>query len=239
MLMTIMDTYIGFDSAWTDNPRAPGAICAVSLEDGRAVRWHAPELVSFDKALDFIRRVRAPSGVTLIALDQPTIVANRTGMRPVEKVAASLVSWLGGGVQPSNTGRKGMFCHSAPVWRFLAKLGATEDPEVARTAVSGLFVTEVFPALALASLHTDFFGRLSAPRYNPARKRTFLEADWTRVATVAAGEASQFNCEELSKWCSHAASLQKPAKADQDRLDAALCTLIALSWRCRPRQGRS
>ena len=44
-----MDIYIGFDSAWTDNPKAPGAICAVGIEDGHAARFEAPKLVSFRK----------------------------------------------------------------------------------------------------------------------------------------------------------------------------------------------
>jgi predicted RNase H-like nuclease len=83
-----MDIYIGFDSAWTDNSKAPGAICSVGIETGHARRFHAPQLVSFDEALTFIRRVRSDDGATLIALDQPTLVPNLTGMRPVERVAA-------------------------------------------------------------------------------------------------------------------------------------------------------
>ncbi len=121
-----MDIYIGFDSAWTDNPNAPGAICAVGIENGQPVRFHAPQLVSFDQALTFIQKARSENGATLIALDQPTVVRNLTKMRPVERVAASLVSWLGGGVQPSNRGRRGMFCDASPIWRFLTALGAEE-----------------------------------------------------------------------------------------------------------------
>ena len=86
-----MDTYVGFDSAWTDNPKAPGAIAAIGIEDGRGVHWHPPRLVSFDAALAFIQEVRSPTGATLLALDQPTLVPTATGMRPVERAAASLV----------------------------------------------------------------------------------------------------------------------------------------------------
>ena len=231
-----MDTYIGFDSAWTDNAKAPGAITAVSVREDRVVSWWPPQLVSFDGALKFISEVRSPTGTTLVALDQPTVVANSTSMRPVERAAASLVSWLGGGVQPSNTGRVGMFCAASPVWRFLAALGAVEDPEAAREAVGGLYLIEVFPALALASLHPDFFGRLAAPRYNPARRKTFKANDWGRVAEAAAAEADRFGCAEMSEWCRAAGALPRPAKADQDRLDAVLCALIALRWRRRPRE---
>jgi predicted RNase H-like nuclease len=157
-------------------------------------------------------------------------------MRPVERVTASLISWLGGGVQPSNTGRVGMFCAASPIWGFLAALGALEDPEKSRTAASGLYLIEVFPALALASLHPSFFGRLAAPRYNPGRRKTFALADWARVAGTAAAGADGFGCFEMATWCRTLGTLDRPTKAGQDRLDAALCTLIALWWRLRPRE---
>lgn len=231
-----MDTYIGFDSAWTDNPKAPGAIAAVLLRGDRVVAWRPPQLVSFAGALAFIRDAHSLTGMTLVALDQPTVVANATSMRPVERAAASLISWLGGGVQPSNTGRVGMFCAASPVWGFLSALDAVQNPEAARNAVDGLYLVEVFPALALASLRLDFFGRLASPRYNPARRKTFKLADWARVADTAALEADRFGCSEMAQWCREAGALPRPAKADQDRLDAVLCVLIALRWRRRPRE---
>jgi predicted RNase H-like nuclease len=232
--MDRMDTYIGFDSAWTDNPKAPGACCAVTFDDRAPVRFHTPRLTSFDKALGFIQDVRTE--FTLVALDQPTVVPNMTSMRPVERAAASLVSWLGGGVQPSNRGRIGMFCDNSPIWAFLSALGAVEDPEAARGAAGGLYLMEVFPAIALASFGTEFFGRLKAPRYNPGRVRTYLAADWVRVAEAAAMEAQAFGCDQLAEWCRDASRLPRPKKADQDRLDAAICVLIAIRWRRRPRQ---
>jgi predicted RNase H-like nuclease len=235
-----MDIYIGFDSAWTDNPKAPGAICAVGIENGHPARFHAPQLVSFDQALTFIQETRSETGATLIALDQPTVVPNLISMRPVERVAASLISWLGGGVQPSNRGRRGMFCDASPIWRFLTALGALgaeESPEQARTATTGLYLMEVFPALALASLDNGFFGRMNAPRYNPDRKKTFLMADWVRVAEAAARKANELGCAELSEWCCTAGRTAHPLKANQDKLDSALCVLIALHWRLRPREA--
>lgn len=231
-----MDIYIGFDSAWTDNPKAPGAICAVGIEDGRQTLFQAPQLVSFRQALSFIQNHRSRNGVTLIALDQPTLVPNLTSMRPVERVAASLVSWLGGGVQPSNRGRLGMFCDASPIWRFLTELGAEENPEQARKIDAGLHVMEVFPALALASLDSRFFGRLRGPRYNPDRKKTFLMADWRRVTEAAARQAEALGCEALAEWCRTAETVANPRKADQDRLDSVICSLIALHWRLRPRE---
>jgi predicted RNase H-like nuclease len=228
-----MDVYIGFDSAWTNSRKAPGAICAVCIDEGNAVGFHPPRLVSFTEALAFIEEVRSDSGVTLIALDQPTVVPNMTGMRPVERVAASLISWLGGGVQPANRGRLGMFCNAAPIWRFLDEVRALEDPDLARTAENGLYLMEVFPALALASM--GFFGRLARPRYNPARRKIFRLIDWRRVGDTAAQRADGHGCGELAEWCRSAAAIMQPRKLDQDKLDAALCVLIALHWRLRSR----
>ena len=193
-------TFVGFDSAWTDKPKAPGAICSVPYEDGRFIRFEAPRLASFAKALDFIRSVHGP-GPTLVAIDQPTIVPNATGMRPVDRIAASLVSWLGGGVQPANRGKMGMFDDAAPIWRFLANLNGIEDPERARTAKEGLFYFEVFPALALASIGETFFGRLAGPRYNPTRKKTFRSEHWHGVVRAVAADARRIDCVPLTQWC--------------------------------------
>jgi len=111
-----------------------------------------PELASFDQAFDFIAAEQSMCDVCIVALDQPTIVPNPGGMRPVDKVAASLISWLGGGVQPANRSKKGMFDDDAPILRFKRRLSASDDAEAARLAEQGLFLVEVFPALALPSL---------------------------------------------------------------------------------------
>ncbi|WP_306752409.1 DUF429 domain-containing protein [Paracoccus actinidiae] len=229
------ETYVGFDSAWTDNPKAPGAICALVLRAGRPVAFHAPQLASFVEALAFVNVVHTPASVTFVALDQPTIVPNATSLRPVERAAASLISWLGGGVQPSNRGRKGMFCDASPIWSFLSSLAAREAPEEARTATSGLYVMEVFPALALPSLAPEFFGRLAAPRYNPSRRKTFKHADWQKVAAAATQQFDGFGFAAPAAWCRQVEQLPRPRKADQDRLDAMICLLIALHWRLRDR----
>jgi predicted RNase H-like nuclease len=227
-----MDVFIGFDSAWTD--RNKGAICAVGLENSKPAWFHEPRCVSFGQALAFVLENRSLNGVTLVAIDQPIIVKNVTGMRPVDRVAASFISWLGGGVQPANRGRRGMFCDASPIWRFIDGLGAVQNPEYARAASEGLYLIEVFPALALASFDSSFCGRLCAPKYNPARRKTFRLHDFARVALAAAKVAGDFGCSSLAQWCHDCASNLRPRKADQDMLDCALCLFIGMHWRLRP-----
>lgn len=230
------DCIIGFDSAWTDKPGAPGAICAILVDNGGARHFVTPRMATFRQALAFIDETGAQAERCLVALDQPTIVPNASGMRPAERVAASLVSWLGGGVQPANRGKLGMFDDAAPLWPFLKALDAVEDPEGARRARSGRFLIEVFPALAVASLEAGFLGRRLGPRYNPARRKTFRMDDWTRLVAALATYGARDGIDGLAGFVAELATPSAPRKADQDRLDAALCAIIGLEWLLGPRE---
>ncbi|MDO5371073.1 DUF429 domain-containing protein [Paracoccus sp. (in: a-proteobacteria)] len=221
----------GFDSAWTDQPKAPGAICAVGCDRDGDLTFHPPRLVSFAEARAFITSARRGHDVALVALDQPTVVPNATGMRPVDRLAASVVSHVGGGVQPANRGKAGMFCDLAPIWGFLAAVGAVENPFRARSAAEGLFLIEVFPALALPALDARFAGRLAAPKYNPARSRKFRLEHWQAVARSVKDTALSLELPALALWAEEMMAQQKPRKADQDRLDATICALIGIIWR--------
>jgi predicted RNase H-like nuclease len=224
---------IGFDSAWTDHPRRPGAVCAIRIDAAGHRSFVEPQLASFDRALDFIEREKTLSSRCLVALDQPTIVPNSTGMRPVDRIAASLISWLGGGVQPANRSKIGMFDDAAPIWRFKERLHAVEDPERARGAAAGLFLIEVFPALALPSFEPAHFGRLLGARYNPARRRTFRQADWISVAEALGRKGAAEEIVGMADWAAPAAS-KEPRKSDQDMLDAVVCALTGYWWLFKP-----
>ncbi|MBB4267608.1 DUF429 domain-containing protein [Roseospira visakhapatnamensis] len=226
--------FFGFDSAWTDAPKAPGAICAVAFDERSQVQFHEPRLVSFTEARRFIDGLRNDFVVSLVALDQPTVVPNAVGSRPVDKVAASLVSFVGGGVQPANRSKIGMFCDDAPIWSFVSDLDATEDPIQARKASAGHFLIEVFPALALPALEDGFAQRLRAPKYNPQNRKKFRLEDWQAVARVVERSAERFNVPGLAKWAHQMRYTAQPRKSDQDKLDAALCALIGLYWRAGP-----
>ena len=222
----------GFDSAWVD--KSPGAICAVAFDGRGNPTFHEPHPVLFADALEFIKEKRKGHDFSLVAIDQPTVVPNETGSRPVDKVAGSLMSFIGGGVQPANRGKKGMFGDNSPIWGFLSVLNSKQEPIEARTATSGHFLMEVYPALALPALHSDFAQRLAAPKYNPANKRKFRLGDWQDVAQVVAGTARQLGIVDLASWADGMVTLNKPGKVEQDFLDASIGVLVGLLWRGGP-----
>jgi predicted RNase H-like nuclease/uncharacterized protein (DUF433 family) len=167
----------------------------------------------------------------LIAIDQPTLVPNQGGCRPVERVAGSLINRLKGGVQPANRGKVQMFGDTAPIWSFLESLNARENPEAARHCESGDFLIEVFPALALPAMVDAIPARGRAAKYNPAIKAQFSCDDWLMVATSVADHASRLRMPKLAAWARAAGTKSSPTKTDQDLLDAAICLIIAVWWR--------
>ncbi len=226
---------IGFDSAWTGKPEAPGAVCVIRSNEAGEVSFREPELASFAQALTGIDSERSISRMCLVSIDQPTIVPNMTSLRPVDRVAGSLISWIGGGVQPANRSKKGMFDDDAPIWRFKENLAAIENPEQARHATDGTYVMEVFPALALAGINADYCVRLGGPRYNPARRKTFEISHWKSVVNLVTDFGARLDVHDLKKWCDEQLQLERPRKADQDKLDAVICALIGLHWKIAPR----
>lgn len=227
------ETFVGFDSAWTD--KSPGGICWATFVDGCFEEWGEPSCATFDDAAGIIKKLRERSAYTLVALDQPTIVNNKTGMRSVEKVAASLISKLKGGVQPANRSKESMFGDDAPIWKFLNRIGATQNPAEARSAAKGLHLIEVFPALALPSLELCILERKHKASYNPSKKN-FSPEDWRMVAKAVQRHANKLSVAPLAEWAERMARKNPPTKPDQDRLDAAICLIIALYWRRRNMQ---
>ncbi len=220
---------VGFDSPWT--PTNSGALVGVLHFDGGTFRYlGAPQIVNYPQAEDVILKWQAEQvpTATIVLLDQPTIVKNAAGQRPVENIVGSPVSLRYGGMQPANTAREEMFGKEAPVWPFLTRFGGPADP---LGPVANTRVFETYPVLAMIALgwmvpDSRAAGRL--PKYNPERKKTFSISDWQYVCGLASGAFRDCGLMDIVRWINDAAQNASPRKSDQDRLDACLCLLVAL-----------
>lgn len=220
---------VGFDSAWTSK-NTGGLVAVLRLDNGTFREIGLPHIVDYREAETVIRLWQAEHvpAATIILLDQPTIVNNASGQRPVENIAASAVSLRYGGMQPANRGRAEMFGANAPVWSFLDRFGGAADPFAAVEATS---VFETYPVLAMIALEWMLpdarpAGRL--PKYNPDRRSTFSVDDWKHVCDLASDAYSRRGLLEIVHWLNGAAAIARPHKRDQDALDACLCLLVAL-----------
>lgn len=230
-----IETIIGFDSAWAG--KKPGGICSITLNQGKLLGFRAPKLVGYTEAAAYFEAAALESEYTLMAIDQPTVVPNLTGMRPVERVAASIVNSVKGGVQPANRSKTSMFGGVAPLWPFLDQISARENPVAARDLPSGRYMMEVFPALSLPSMIPEIWRRRRAAKYDPTNSRTFQRADWVLVAGGIADLAADLGYRPIAAELSALAHREKPVKADQDKLDALICLMIALIWRFEGRKA--
>ena len=220
---------VGFDSAWT--PNNAGAIVGVlCCGDGTYRELGKPCSADYVMAENIILRWQAENqpAKTVVMLDQPTIVTNANGQRPVENIVGATISRRYGGLQPANTSRKGMFDRDAPIWRFLKQFGPLRSPlePLAETQVF-----ETYPVLAIIALgwvlpDARRSGRL--PKYNPGRKRTFSVTDWHYVCKKTSEACRDCNLLEIAEWIDIIALKTAPLKSDQDGLDSCVCLLVAL-----------
>lgn len=219
----------GFDSAWTRTNR--GALCGVRYAAGH-VECLAPRAVSFEAALDTIVHFSADASLRIVAIDQPLIVPNAAGNRPVEKAVSGSIGKRGGGVQPGNRSRIGMFSDDAPIWEFLKSLAPDLDPMEALTAKAGTFAIEVYPAAANITLFQNSGAVEPLLKYNPDR-RTFNPADWQTLCERAAAAMQARGFAPLAHWCRDAARRLSPGKPDQDSLDSIISLLVGVHWRTK------
>ena len=221
---------VGFDSAWT-RTKVRAIVGAVLRDHGTITELGPPRLVRYGDAAEIIRLWQTThlASSTLVLLDQPTLVVNEGGQRPVEQIVCPSVSRRRGGMQPANTRRREMFGATAPVWEFLAKFGGAANPFGDITSTS---VFETYPVLTMIALGWTLpdvqrpAGRL--PKYNPERRKTFAVADWAHVCRATSAKLASEGALGLAGWAETAASNPKPAKSDQDRLDACICLVTAL-----------
>lgn len=223
---------IGFDSAWTSKKR--GAVVGVVHKGDSSFReLGPPRTVNFNEAADAIfkwQREECPMA-TIILIDQPTIVSNAGGQRPVENLIASPVSLRYGGMQPANTSRNEMFGPEAPVWQFLKRFGGAAN---ILNPTADTLVFETYPVLAMIAfdwilpdtLGDRATGRL--PKYNPERRKTFSIYDWRYVCNRLSDEINARQLSGLGGWVRDVKAKPSPCKSDQDRLDACICLMVAL-----------
>ena len=240
------EALVGFDSSWA--LKNHGAI-VYAVFNGDDLEMSLPQLADFADASRIINGLKQECDDVLVAIDQPIIVPNLDASRPVDLVARSLMSRLRSAAQSASRNKESMFGDNAPGWGFISRIGPPQyagrttdlvenrafvDFEAARNAADKTHLIEVYPALALPTLEPHFMDRNCAARYNPQRA-TFSLGDWQLVCNTVCRCADELGLPTLSQWAREMVepwdSLERPEKRHQDKVDAALCLIIALQWR--------
>lgn len=222
---------VGFDSAWTAKNQG-GMAAAILNNVGALLELGTPLNVDFDKAGDLIEywREKYKPAKTLIMIDQPTIVNNKSGQRCVEKIVSSPIGKYLGGVQPANTGKASMFGNGSPICKFMKRFGGPSNP-FQENKHREVEIHEVYPALALISLdwiHPPNKIKDQLPKYNPGNKN-FSICDWQYLCAHLSTILRHHGLSHIPAWIDlESIGSSKPKKFEQDCLDACICLLIAI-----------
>lgn len=207
---------IGFDSAWTAN-NSGAIVSLLRYPDGHFSEMDTPDIADFDGAMrmivDWERDVNPSS--TLILIDQPVVVRNAKGQRPVESIVSSAVCRRRGGMQPANTSKSSMFGPGSPIHFFLERFNAIETYPVQVMMALGWVLDDARPA-----------GRL--PKYNPGKRKSFKLDDWKFVCNSVIEEFKKRNLRDLCSYLQKLEANTSPRKHHQDQLDACICLLVAI-----------
>ena len=196
-----------------------------------------------------------------LRLTSRLIVPNYDSGSPVDSVAKSFMVRLGSSAQVAMRRGKGnqeaMFGGGAPIWKFINRIGPSQyrgrttdspvnrafvDFEVAKTTTSGkIHIIEVYLAMALPALESAFDKGDYAVKHDPGRS-SYPQNGWRLVCKAVEKRVREIGLDWLSKSANEMIrpwdSPDKPKKLHQDKIDAALCLIVALQWkRCRRKYG--
>jgi predicted RNase H-like nuclease len=146
--------FTGFDSGW--GGRADGAFCDLRMDAAHVLELMAhPVAVSWDEACHRVSEY-ARERDHLIAIDQPLVVPNATGARPVDvNLARALMRDYSVGAHVANTNNAACFGPAAGIWRFLDTLderGYDHTPFPFDWHLCGRRYFECYPHLAFIGL---------------------------------------------------------------------------------------
>ena len=209
-----------------------------------------PETVNSSRLESFL-----PSAVQTAPSASQSVVTGRTMVTSAAEsgvtvmVHPMLLPWVSRRALVTSRNKESMFGDNAPVWGFISRIGPPQyagrttdlaqnrafvDFKATRNAADQTHLIEVYPALALPALGPEFMDRNSAARYNPQRE-TFNLSDWELVCNSVAHWGDELGLQALSQWAREMVepwdSSERPEKRHQDKIDAALCLIIALLWR--------
>lgn len=243
----VTEAIVGFDSAW--GVKNNGAISFAVFDEDNLQTLSLPQLADFPDAARIINMLRRECDYVLVAIDQPIIVPNPNGSRPVDLVVRSFMGQIRSAAQSASRNKDAMFGDDAPVWGFISRIGppqyagwTTDFPEnhvfvnfeAARDEAGQTHLIEVYPALALPTLEPALMLRAEAARYNPERPNFSLD-DWELVCGAVGDWGNRLGLQSLAEWAGEMVwpwdTLEWPVKRHQDKIDAALCLIIALQWR--------
>ena len=228
--MTFLTTFIGVDLAWKSDKNHSGVVVARGSADGAELIAYSNGLATLEGVLDYVARHATEN--TVVAIDAPLIITNRTGQRPCE---TRIGQRFGARHASAHTSNLNLYPNAGSV-RFEAMLrrdGFLHQPHPATDKKKpGKWIFEVYPhpaQITLFSLERIIKykkGAVSQKKSGLAELRGYIQnclicGDPPLRTNEMLGELLAVSLDELSG---------KSLKQYEDLLDACICAYLALFY---------
>jgi predicted RNase H-like nuclease/diadenosine tetraphosphate (Ap4A) HIT family hydrolase len=219
-------SYIGVDLAWKSDQNPSGLAAAVGDSNGAELVEAQASAKGLDAVLAFVRAHLAEH--TVIAIDAPLIITNKTGQRACERIVAKRFGRYKAGAHPSNLT---LYPDPASVRLAgaLARLGFVHPDTSMTLGDKPRVMIEVYPHPAMVVL----FGLDERLRYKkgtvPDRRRGLARLGTLLQERLTAGPPALSGIRRY--LCDSATLSGQVLKAYEDLLDAVFCTYLALHAR--------
>lgn len=212
---------IGFDSAWGE--RAKGYITAALQDNSDSLEFIlTPTAVRWQSALELINTLYDKTNATCVSIfiDQPVIIKNQAGQRPVEKIVSSIIGTLGGGVQAAYLDSH-LHSDDSNLQHFIARCQQSFECEI----------IETYPTLSNVAcgwlVHDADTGQQKLAKYNPDKK-SFSLAHWKYICDQLADEFLSTGLCKPAEVIRELKAISAPKKMHQDQLDSFICLFNAI-----------
>ena len=212
--------FVGVDLGWQSGP---SGLCCLEQNDDRLELRSLDRKATLSEVLDWIDSIAPASVPAMIAVDAPTLIPNKTGMRISDRLAHKRFGKYHAGCYPANLGRP-FAQRLVQFGRDLEARGFAHAPTIEAQTL-GRYQIEVFPHPATIQL----FNLPKILKYKKGRLAQRQVALETLRSLILTG-LSKHNPPLVLKDLPEIPATGKAMKAIEDQLDSILCAYVAAHW---------
>ena len=208
------------DLGWVSGP---SGLCCLSLSDGALVLEQLDRTDSLEEVLDWLDKVLEPEEPAIVAVDAPTLIPNKTGMRLPDKLTHQHFGKYHAGCYPANLGRP-FASRLVAFGKALESRGFNHAPTISPQQ-PGRYQIEVFPHPAMIQL----FGLSRILKYKKgplAERRKGLQELCDRILKHLPTHTPSLKLNSLPEVPTGGKAL----KALEDKLDSIVCAYVGAYW---------
>lgn len=214
--------FLGVDLGWVSGD---SGLCCLSWDDDHLTLSSLDRRIHVEDILQWIDYLVQSSETAVIAVDAPTLIPNKTGMRLPDRLAHQHFGKYHAGCYPANLNRP-FAARTVSFGRQLEQRGFVHDPAIASPKPVGRYQLEVFPHAAM--IHLFRLNRIiKYKKGRVAERKAGLAQLRTYILNVLPALDPPL---KLTTPIPDIPTTGVELKRLEDRLDSLICAYTAAHW---------